>query len=32
MRCLHEGKTMLQIQELLDRLGLTLLGEGESHE
>jgi hypothetical protein len=32
MRCLHEGKTVLQIQELLDRLGLTLLGEGESHE
>jgi hypothetical protein len=32
MRCLHDGKTMLQIQELLYRLGLTLLGEGESHE
>ena len=32
MRCLHDGKTVLQIQELLDRLGLTLLGEGESHE
>ena len=32
MRCLHEGKTKLQIQELLDRLGLTLLGEGDSHE
>lgn len=32
MRCLHKGKTVLQIQELLDRLGLTLLGEGESHE
>lgn len=32
MRCLHDGKTVLQVQELLDRLGLTLLGEGESHE
>jgi transcriptional regulator with XRE-family HTH domain len=32
MRCLHDGKTVQQPQELLDRLGLTLLGEGESHE
>lgn len=32
MRCLHDGKTVLQLQELLNRLGLTLLGEGESHE
>jgi len=32
MRCLHDGKTVQQAQELLDRLGLTLLGEGESHE
>lgn len=32
MRCLHDGKTILQTQALLDRLGLTLLGEGESHE
>jgi transcriptional regulator with XRE-family HTH domain len=32
MRCLHDGKTVLQVQELLDRLGLTLLNGGESHE
>jgi len=32
MRCLHDGRTVLQIQELLERLGLTLLGEGEFHE
>ena len=32
MRCLHEGKTVLQVQELLDRLGLTLLDGGERHE
>jgi hypothetical protein len=32
MRCLHDGKTMPQVQALLDRLGLTLLGEGETHE
>ncbi|NLV57521.1 MAG: helix-turn-helix transcriptional regulator [Clostridiales bacterium] len=32
MRCLHDEKTLLQVQELLDRLGLTLLDGGERHE
>lgn len=32
MRCLHDGKTVLQVQELLERLGLTLLDGGERHE
>lgn len=32
MRCLHDGKTVLQVQELLDRLGLTLLDGGKSYE
>ncbi len=31
MRCLHDGKTAPQTQELLDRLGLTPLGGGEKN-
>jgi hypothetical protein len=26
MRCLHDGKTILEAQEMLNRMGLTLLG------
>lgn len=32
MRCLHDGKTLPQVQELLARLGLTLLDGGDRYD